>query len=172
MVERQVFPNHWNEQAGADCDKAKEKYNDYRMLFVHKIMSQPGTTVCDPAICEEEVKSAKYGRDVDDEESVEETYGCISASSVYEGHSGPVSLPKGRKAPKEGKEGKCRNGNGKDGYASHECHDAHTTVQRSIAGYTQLTTRLPVLFSARFEWFPETVVSYRQIVSSCLSEVQ
>lgn len=71
------MPYYRYEQTGREGYEAEKEYHDYGMLLVHEVVAQAGTTVRDAAIGETHVESTERGRDVYDEETVEETNRCV-----------------------------------------------------------------------------------------------
>lgn len=78
-----MCPDGGYEQASAGCNEAEEEDEDYRMLVVHEVMPQTGTTIGDAAISKYKVKFAKRGGNMDYEEAVEEAYRCVSVDGQW-----------------------------------------------------------------------------------------
>lgn len=112
-MEREEVPYRRQEQAGGCCYQAEEEDKDDRMLLVHEIMTQTGTSICDAAIAELEVEVPEEGGNMEDEEAVAEAYGRVSVEVSDETERlGRLALPEGRETSKEGDESNHRDCNG------------------------------------------------------------
>lgn len=70
-------PNGGKKERRACGYEAEEEDDDQRVLVVHEVVAQAGGTIGDAAIGEGEVEFSECGRDVDEEEAVEEAYGRV-----------------------------------------------------------------------------------------------
>jgi hypothetical protein len=78
VVHRQRAPYYGQEEGCGGRYEAEEEDENGGVLVVHKVVAQLGATVGNAAIGKVEVEAAEGGGDVDDEEAVEEAYGCFS----------------------------------------------------------------------------------------------
>lgn len=95
MIPRKELPYHRYEQDDTGGNEAEEEYHDNRVFLIHEIVPQARAATGDAAICEEDIEFAKCGRNMVDEQPMEETDRGVS---------------KRREAPKKSDE--CEEGNG------------------------------------------------------------
>jgi hypothetical protein len=71
-------PDSGQDHASTGSDEAEEEDDDDRVLVVHEVVAQTGAAGGDAAIGEDAVKSGESGRQVEDQQAVEEANGRVS----------------------------------------------------------------------------------------------
>ena len=73
-------PNCGQEQRRACGYEAEEEDDDQRVLVMHEVVAQAGAAIGNAAIGEGDIELSECGRDVDEEEAVEEAYRRVSGN--------------------------------------------------------------------------------------------
>ena len=74
------MPHSGQDEHSARGDEAEEKDDDHGVLVVHEMVSEARAAGGDAAIGELHVETAEEGGYVQGEETVQEAYGCVSAT--------------------------------------------------------------------------------------------